>query len=421
MKMITQNRKNAKQQFEVLCGKEWLQKELGEVMLEGKKSLDRCVMELGKKLAETLMYMEREEVAGADYHPSRVEVKKWGSQRGSIYLGREKVRVVHPRLRGSQGEMDLKTYERLKNPNAFSEEMLVFAMRGLSARRYQETITDLGEHFGVSAGSTSARLIEVTSRKLQELLERDLSKFDGFAIFLDTVHRGGTAFVVGLGIDVRGQKQVLGFWEGTTENHEVVKSLLSDLESRGLKLHDEILFVSDGGSGIVKALRDRFGEDLIHQRCTIHKDRNLQRHLPKRYRREAHRRYRMALELKTYEDAKQGLQELKKWLSPINESAARSLEEALEEVLTLHRLEAGELLRKTLHSTNSIESVFSTVRFREKNIKNYQGSKMKQRWLATVLLHAEETFRVVKGHQEIPKIIENIKTQRNAKLEKLAA
>ncbi len=35
---------------------------------------------------------------------------------------------------------------------------------------------------------------------------------------------------------------------------------------------------------MIKALRDRFGKKLIHQRCTLHKDRNIQRHLPKRYR-----------------------------------------------------------------------------------------------------------------------------------------
>ncbi len=226
---------------------------------------------------------------------------------------------------------------------------------------------------------------------------------------MDTVHRGGVAFTVALGIDVKGQKKALGLWEGATENREIAKSLLSDLKSRELHLCKEIIFITDGGGGIIRALKDLFGKDLLHQRCTIHKDRNIQSHLPKKYRREAHRRFRDALDLKTYADAKQGLECLKKWLSNINESSVRSLEEAQAELLTLHRLQVPELLRKTLHSTNPIESMFSTVRHCEKNIKRYRSSKMSQRWLASVLLYAEDNFRTVKGFHEIPWVIQKIK------------
>lgn len=84
------------------------------------------------------------------------------------------------------------------------------------------------------------------------------------------------------------------------------------------------------------------------------------------------------------------LLELEKWLRDINESEADSLLEAIEDILTLHRLKIPALLRKTLHSTNPIESMFSTVRDVEGNIKRYRGSTMKQRWLASVLLYAEK-------------------------------
>ena len=91
----------------------------------------------------------------------------------------------------------------------------------------------------------------------------------------------------------------------------------------------KIIWITDGGKGIIKALRERFGKKLIHQRCTIHKDRNIQRHLPKRYRKEAHRRFRTASEQNSYEDARQMLLDMEKWLRGINESAADSLMEAI--------------------------------------------------------------------------------------------
>lgn len=320
---------------------------------------------------------------------------------------------MHPRLRAYEREMALASYERLKKPKEFSEEMLLRAMRGLSGRKYRETVTDLGEAFGVSPSSISNRLIDATAEKLKALRERDLSDFQAFAIFMDTIHRQDAAFTIALGIDLQGKKRVLGFWEGATENQEIAQSLLSDMESRGLKLTEEIIFVTDGGKGIIRALKTRFGKDLIHQRCTIHKDRNLQHHLPKRYRREAHRRFRHAVELKDYEEAKRALDDFEKWLRQTNESAADSLLEAREEVLTLHRLRVPALLRRTLHSTNPIESMFGTVRFSERNVKCHSGSKMSQRWLAAILLHAEEGFRTLKGFRQIPELAQRIKLEQN--------
>lgn len=234
---------------------------------------------------------------------------------------------------------------------------------------------------------------------------------------MDTIHRQDAAFTIALGIDLQGKKRVLGFWEGAAENQEIAQSLLSDMESRGLKLTEEIIFVTDGGKGIIKTLKNRFGTDLIHQRCTIHKDRNLQHHLPKRYRKEAHRRFRHALELKDYNEAREALEDFEKRLAQINESAADSLLEAKEEILTLHRLRVPGLLRRTLHSTNPIESMFGTVRFSEHNVKHRSSSKMSQRWLAAVLLHSESGFRTLKGFRQIREVIERIKRLKETKLQ----
>ena len=71
----------------------------------------------------------------------------------------------------------------------------------------------------------------------------------------------------------------------------------------------------------------------------------------------------------------------------------------------VHKLKVPALLRKSLHSTNPIESMFSIVRSCERNIKRYRNSKMRQRWLATVLLHCEQRFRRVKGHASIDEVV----------------
>jgi len=422
MKLDMKQRKKATRGLKEIYGGCGVVDRLYQVMVKGKEGLDALVMEMGRTVAEAIMYIEREEVSGPDYYPVDPGIQKWASQGGSIYVGDQKVQVEHPRLRGKNGEIGLQSYERLKGRGAFSEELLGKVLRGISSQKYSETVLEAAKAFGVSSSTVSRHIVAATSKKLKEFKERGLTEFRPFTVFIDTIHRGGEAFMVALGIDEEGNKQLLGFWQGATENHEICEELLADMELRGLTICKRIIWVTDGGKGIIKTLKDRFGKKLIHQRCTIHKDRNIQRHLAKRYRKEAHRRFRIALEQTRYEDAKGMLLEFEKWLRRLNESAADSLNEALKEILTLHRLKVPELLRRTLHSTNPIESMFSTVRDCEGNIKRWRGSSMSQRWLAAVCLHCEKGFRRIKGYASIPEVIVAIEAQQddNQNMQKVA-
>lgn len=411
MKGTTRERKKAIRGIEEGRGRQWVLEQMHQLLLKGKQGFDACMKDMGRLMAETIMYIEREEIAGPDYKPTSSEVRKWASQKGSVYIGDQKIRAQHPRLRGPEGEIALESYKKLKERKGFSEELLEKVVRGMSCQKYAETVVGAAEAFGVSPSTVSRHIIEATAKQLEEFRERSLSSFTPFAIFLDTIHRGGEAFIIGLGVNMSGEKQALGFWQGATENHEICEELLSDMERRGLALSRRIIWITDGGKGIIKALRERFAKKLIHQRCTIHKDRNIQAHLAKRYRKEAHLRYKTALEQNSYEDARRMLLDMERWLRGINESAADSLLEATEEILTLHRLKITGLLRKTLHSTNPIESMFSKVRDTEGNIKRYRNSSMMQRWLAAVLLYCEKGFNRIRGHASIPDAIRNIEAE----------
>jgi len=417
MRKDTIQRKNASKGFQAATGEGWMQDRMFQIIASGKQALDEVMLDVGRMVAESILLMDREQQSGPDYIPSDPSLQKWASQGGSVYIGDQKVKLQVPRMRNiATGEVQLPSYKQMKEPEQFSEELLQKLLRGVSERKYEETVVQGAQAFGVSPSAVSRRIVEVTSKKLKEYAERDLTAFVPFAVYLDTIHRGDEAFIVALGVDLEGNKLSLGFWQGATENSEICSALFTDLERRGLKLVNRIIWVTDGGSGVIKALRERYGSKLIHQRCTIHKDRNIQKHLAKPHRKEAHRLFRTALEQESYEDAKEMLKGFEKWLRNLNESAANSLLEALEEILTLHRLKVPALLRKVLHSTNPIESMFSIVRHCEGNIKRYRGSKMMQRWLASVLLYCEQTFRKVKGYEDITQVIENIE-QEHAKID----
>lgn len=368
---------------------------------QSKDDFDQMIAKIKVTLIEFLLFAERETLAGPDYAPVP-GWQKWGTQSGSVYAGGERIKVNKPRLRKDRKEVSLSVYESLSDKTRFSQELLQKALSGISTRNYDETLNGLLGSFGISKSSVSRHLVSATTQELKELKQRSLEDFEPFAIFLDGYHLGGEVFIVALGINTEGYKRVLGFWQGATENHAICQELFADLEARKLSLNENVLYVTDGGKGVIKALRDRFGKKLLHQRCTVHKDRNIQRHLAKKYRRAAHQRFRNAIDCHSYEDAKAELKNLEKWLENINPSAAESLRECQEELLTVHRLETPTRLRRTLHSTNPIESMFAQSTWAQGNIKNISSGKtMPQRWLGTTLLYAEKKFRRIKGHLAI--------------------
>ena len=143
-----------------------------------------------------------------------------------------------------------------------------------------------------------------------------------------------------------------------------------------------------------------FGDQVEVQRCQIHKRRNVKEYLPENCQKDYDRRMRNAYAMNNYAEAKEALQKIFRQLERINPTAARSLEEGLEETLTVHRLGIGGVLRRKLATTNPIESCLSTVQRVARNVKRWQGDQP-LRWTATGLLEAERKFRRIKGYQEL--------------------
>ena len=108
--------------------------------------------------------------------------------------------------------------------------------------------------------------------------------------------------------------------------------------------------------------------------------------------------------MKDFDQAKTQLEKTAEWLEGINPSAAAPLREGLEETLTLHRLGIPDLLRKSLQSTNLIESALSVATEVADNVKRWRAGDMRLRWIAAGLLAAEKQFRRVRGHKLMPKL-----------------
>jgi transposase-like protein len=126
------------------------------------------------------------------------------------------------------------------------------------------------------------------------------------------------------------------------------------LVGRGLDLRQPHLNIIDGGKGLLAALRKYCGDAGLVQRCQLHKRRNVCGHFADEDQPRWDRKLANAYDLREYKEAKAALLRIQRELMEINPSAARSLEEGMEETLTLHRLRVPMELWKTLRSTNPI-------------------------------------------------------------------
>ena len=187
-----------------------------------------------------------------------------------------------------------------------------------------------------------------------------------------------------------------------TENERVGRQLLDQLVERGLRVDRGLLCVIDGSRGLRKAVYEGFGTKALIQRCQWHKRENVVSYLPKSMQNGMRKKLQGAYQEPTYERAKEKLLKIRKELQLINQSAVNSLDEGLEETLTLHRLGVFQEIGISFKTTNCIESLMSLVGQRTDKVDYWKNSDQKHRWLASALLEIEPCLRKVKGCRFLP-------------------
>lgn len=362
-------------------------------------ALDR----VGELLAEEVASLAGPRYARADGARSRV---RWGQQRGSIFLGHQKVGVAVPRVRdrGTNTEVALKTYAALQHPRAIDQALMHTILGGVSTREYGRCVSLIPSAFGLSGSTVSRRFQCATRRRLRALHERWLGGEQIVALVLDGKTFAADAMVVAVGIWASGEKRILGFVQTASENRLVCADFLRSLLARGLCIEHGLLVVIDGSKGLRAAVAEVFAARAVVQRCQWHKRENILRYLPKPHQRGLRKQLQAAYEQPTYDRAKKALQRVRRELALLNISAAASLDEGLEETLTLHRLGCFRAVGISLKTTNILESIHARVASRTDKVDHWKTSEQKQRWVATALLDLEPRLHRIKHFEALPEL-----------------
>lgn len=380
----------------------------------------QALIPLGLKAVEAELQAEIMELVGARYSRGDGEVKRWGSNPGSVFLGDQKVKLNIPRARNTvtNEEVGLSSHERLQSAQMVDEMALSRVIHGMSQRNYEKASMSVPETFGIKKTSTCRRFIRASAQKLKEFLERDLSEHDIVAIFIDGKHFADNEIVIALGVTMEGEKILLGFVETNTENQVVCKKFIEGFKDRGLKMDHEILFIIDGAKGLAKGIKAAMGKKAIIQRCQWHKRENVVSYLDKKNQEIFRRKLQAAYQLPGYDKAKARLLAIRRELMLINQSAVASLDEGFEETLTLHRLKMFEKLGQSFKTTNCIENVNKQLGTHTDRVDRWQNSNQRQRWVATAMLTFEPRLRTVMGYKFLGDLREAMKNEVKNKTEK---
>jgi len=349
-------------------------------------------------------------LCGARYsHGS--QALRWGRQNGSIVLGRQRVAIERPRIRNREGqEIPIETYTRFQDPELFDEAVFSEGLKRVSQRDFGVGLPKIAASFGVSKSAVSRSWIRTTQKEVEQLLTRDLGPLKIVAIYIDGKRFEKLGVVVALGVGECGKKYVLGIYQSSTESSAACRELLDDLERRGLP-ESNLLFVVDGGSGLNKALDEKY--ELSHPerrrairiRCWVHKWRNIEDSLEEKDVREIKPLYTAVREAPDLSRAQGAAQVLEAALKRVNASALRSWFEAKDDLLNIHRIGVGPSLKKVFATTNPIESLNSLLEEDMRRVKRWRNSEHFQRWLATACLRNEKRMRRIKGHRGIAALV----------------
>lgn len=355
-------------------------------VLSSLKELFKDVLQeaLEAELDETLGY-GKHEVSGNTNSRNGYSKKTIKSELGEISLN-------IPRDRNGEFEPQI-IPKHQRNVNGIEDKILSLYSKGMTTRDISEQIKELYD-VEISAETVS----NITNRILplvSEWQNRPLDKTYSF-IFMDAIHYKvredkrvvvKAAYVV-IGVDLDGNKEVLGIWIGANESSKFWLSVLNDLKSRGVQ--DVLIFCVDGLNGFKEAIGATFPFAKI-QRCIIHQIRSSMKYVPYKDKKAFVTDLKSIYTAVTESEAMENLIDVKeKWVHKYP-NAIKSWEDNWDNLSTF--FEFSPYIRKIIYTTNVIESLNSQFRkvTKTKLIFPTDESLLKMLYLATERVHAKWT------------------------------
>lgn len=370
---------------------EELKEYLTKIGMDGDADFLRAGVQL---LSQMLMEVEVEQQVGAGKHertPERSNYRNgyrertWQTRVGEVELAIPKLR------KGSY-------FPSLLEPRRPAEKALLAVvqeayLKGVSTRKVDALVKALGLT-GIDKSRVS-RICKELDQAAEQFRQRPLQESYPY-VWLDAMylkvrqnHRiVSLAMVIAIGVDQTGERHLLGFDLGASEDEDFWLAFLRSLMDRGLKTVQ--LTISDAHQGLKKAVSQVFS-GTSWQRCRVHFMRNLLAHIPKRDKSAVADAVRMIFDQPDRYSASVQLQWLVQNLGNHYPEAANLLSEAEEDILMYKTFPKSHWRR--IHSTNSLERIHKEIRRRTRVVGVFPDRASVIRLVGTILKEIDDDWR----------------------------
>lgn len=363
---------------------------LKELMLGNR---DEAVRKLLEEVFNAVLKAEATDYIGADPYERSNERTTYrnGYRRRNLTTRVGSLTLHVPKLRdGTFSTQLFKSYER--SEQALLLSLMEMVIQGVSTRKVSQiTETLCGSSF---SKSTVSALCQGLDPLVKAFRNRPLDSHYPFvvvdAIYTKARENGAVrskGILIAIGVNKTGNREVLGFVAGDGESYESWKEFFISLKERGLSGVD--LLVSDNHSGLVKALRKQF-HGAMWQRCQTHFSRNLLDKVPKKNRKEVHRRLKDLYDSPELAEAYRRRDLLLDKLEDISPKAGEILDEGFADITAVFFL--PEAYRKRLRTSNSLERLNGEIRRRERVIRIFPNEESIERLIGALLMEQHEKW-----------------------------
>ena len=298
MRRDTKQWKHAMAEQRTIAGAERLLRRCVRVWIRSsKQALDTVMLKPRHIATESIMLIKREEQRAPSANSPIPSCRKWPEDRFSLRTRRSQDQGdVPPSQRHGTERCPVESYTRFHTGRDFIRR----TVEENPARSLRAAIHTVRHRCGASArrGAVFSQLEDgfAASQEFEDVTGAAPAVFTPYALFLTQSTLVARRSPAALGVDLSGEKRAFVFWYGSFENHEYCETLLNHLERRNLAVSKRIQFLTDGGSGMLNALRYWFGKMLVHQPSAIYRNENVQRHVAKPSCKEVYQKLATALE-----------------------------------------------------------------------------------------------------------------------------
>jgi transposase-like protein len=330
-----------------------------------------------------------------DYRNKNTDNSRNGHSKKRVRTKLGDVELDVPRDRNSEFE-PVAVKKHQKDVSGIEDQVISMYAKGMTVRDIQAHLQSI---YGIDASPTLiSNITDKIVPVIREWQNRPLQEIYTM-VFLDAIHYkvrqdgqviNKAAYMV-IGIDLDGQKDVLGIWIGENESAKFWLKVLNELKNRGIK---DILIISvDNLSGISEAITACFPQTQI-QKCIVHQIRNSTKYVSykdlKQFTSDLKPIYRAATE----ETGLELLDEFEeKWGSKYPLSI-KSWRKNWAEIATFFKY--PQEIRKIIYTTNIIEGYHRQLRkvSKSKSVFPCDEALMKTLYLATIDFTKKWTGRI---------------------------